>query len=77
MKVFSNYLLLTNIPIFCTVGGTAGGHMSLRMSDKKKLVEEWVRVGKERDLHVMVQVGGASLPDVLEMVRFLIPFLDL
>ncbi|XP_047511866.1 N-acetylneuraminate lyase-like [Pieris napi] len=52
------------------VGGTAGGHMCLSMPEKKKLIEEWVKASKVRDLHVMVQVGGASMPDVLEMADF-------
>ncbi|CAK1541438.1 unnamed protein product [Leptosia nina] len=51
------------------VGGTAGGHMCHSLVEKKILVEEWVKAAKERDLHVMVQVGGTAMPDVLDMVQ--------
>lgn len=52
------------------VGGTTGENMSLAVSDRKKLVDEWVKVAKSTGLHVQVQVGGAPLADVLDLASY-------
>ncbi|CAH0728571.1 unnamed protein product, partial [Brenthis ino] len=52
------------------VGGTTGEHMSLSVADRKKIVDEWVKEGKSIGLHIMVQVGGAPLADVLDLARY-------
>lgn len=51
------------------VGGTTGENMSLSVADRKKIADAWVNAGKGNGLHIMVQVGGAPLKDVLELVR--------
>ncbi|PZC77824.1 hypothetical protein B5X24_HaOG202935 [Helicoverpa armigera] len=53
------------------VGGTTGEHMSLSVADRKKVIDAWVAVAKTTGLHIQVQVGGAPLADVTELVRFL------
>lgn len=53
------------------MGGTTGENMSLSVAERKKIVDEWVRAAKATMLHVMVQVGGAPLPDVVTLVSFL------
>lgn len=53
------------------MGGTTGENMSLSVTERKKIVDEWVRAAKITSLHVMVQVGGAPLPDVVTLVRVL------
>ncbi|KAI5631016.1 dihydrodipicolinate synthetase family domain-containing protein [Phthorimaea operculella] len=52
------------------VGGTTGEHMSLSVADRKKVVDEWVKVAKTTGLHIMVQVGGAPLPDVTALASY-------
>ncbi|XP_049878207.1 N-acetylneuraminate lyase-like [Pectinophora gossypiella] len=52
------------------VGGTTGEHMSLSVADRKKVVDEWVKVAKTTGLHVQVQVGGAPLPDVITLASY-------
>ncbi|XP_069360526.1 N-acetylneuraminate lyase-like [Maniola hyperantus] len=52
------------------VGGTTGESMSLSVADRKKIADAWVKAGKSHWLHIMVQVGGAPLPDVLELARY-------
>ncbi|KAJ8723740.1 hypothetical protein PYW07_007720 [Mythimna separata] len=50
------------------VGGTTGEHMSLAVADRKKVIDAWVAAGKSTGLHIQVQVGGAPLADVTELV---------
>ncbi|XP_047536837.1 N-acetylneuraminate lyase-like [Vanessa atalanta] len=53
------------------VGGTTGEHMSLSVSDRKKIIDVWVKAGKlTNGLHLMVQVGGAPLADVLNLTKY-------
>ncbi|KAL4702759.1 hypothetical protein ACJJTC_002299 [Scirpophaga incertulas] len=52
------------------VGGTSGEGMSLCVADRMKLVDEWLKVSKTTGLHVMVQVAGAPLPDVLRLAQY-------
>ncbi|XP_026333343.1 N-acetylneuraminate lyase-like [Hyposmocoma kahamanoa] len=52
------------------VGGTTGENMSLSVNERKKIVDEWVRAAKTTRLHVMVQVGGAPLPDVVTLASY-------
>ncbi|GLV44665.1 hypothetical protein CBL_20576 [Carabus blaptoides fortunei] len=49
------------------VNGTSGEGMSLNVTERKQLTEEWMKVCKETKQTLMVQVGGAPLPDVLEL----------
>lgn len=43
--------------------------MSLSVGDRKKVIDAWVKVAKTTGLHIQVQVGGAPLQDVLDLVR--------
>ncbi|XP_046971336.1 N-acetylneuraminate lyase-like isoform X2 [Vanessa cardui] len=53
------------------VGGTTGEHMSLSIADRKKIIDVWVKAGKmTHGLHLMVQVGGAPLADVLNLTKY-------
>ncbi|XP_026494372.2 N-acetylneuraminate lyase-like [Vanessa tameamea] len=53
------------------VGGTTGEHMSLSITDRKKIIDVWVKAGKlTNGLHLMVQVGGAPLADVLNLTKY-------
>ncbi|XP_028166099.1 N-acetylneuraminate lyase-like [Ostrinia furnacalis] len=52
------------------VGGTTGENMSLSVAERKKLVDAWVTAGRTNGLHVMVQVGGAPLADVLDLAQY-------
>lgn len=59
------------------VGGTTGEHMSLSVGDRKNVIDAWVKVAKTTSLHIQVQVGGAPLADVLDLVSdIMITFTD-
>lgn len=45
--------------------------MSLSVPERKSVTEAWTKVCKELDVALMVQIGGAPYPDVVELVRFL------
>ncbi|XP_050667429.1 N-acetylneuraminate lyase-like isoform X2 [Leptidea sinapis] len=50
------------------VGGTASQHMCLSVIDRKRVIEEWVKASKGK-LHIMAQVGGAPMADVLDLTQ--------
>ncbi|GBP17918.1 N-acetylneuraminate lyase [Eumeta japonica] len=52
------------------VGGTTGEHMALSVTDRKKIIDAWVKAGKPLKLHLQVQVGGAPLRDVLDLAKY-------
>lgn len=43
--------------------------MSLNIKERNLIVELWIKARAQTKQHIMVQVGGAPLPDVLEMVK--------
>lgn len=47
----------------------------MSVKERKAVTEEWVKAVKTTNQHLMVQVGGAPLPDVLELVSQLSYFL--
>nr|CAI5869694.1 unnamed protein product [Callosobruchus analis] len=51
------------------VHGTSGEGMSMTVSERKAVLEEWVKAVKTTKQHLMLQVGGCPLPDVLELAR--------
>ncbi|XP_050312827.1 N-acetylneuraminate lyase-like [Anthonomus grandis grandis] len=51
------------------VAATSGEGTSLSVRERKNLTEAWARAVKETKQHLMVQVGGAPIPDVLELAR--------
>lgn len=50
------------------MAGTTGEGPTLNVKERKLLLEAWMRESKSTDLKVIAQVGGAPLPDVLELV---------
>lgn len=50
------------------VNGTSGEGMSMNVDERKAVTEAWLKAAKTTKQHVMVQVGGTNLPDVLELV---------
>ncbi|CAH0594378.1 unnamed protein product [Chrysodeixis includens] len=51
------------------VGGTTGEGMLLNVEERKTLLEAWVSAAKPFAAKVIAQVGGAPLPDVLELAK--------
>ncbi|XP_043274280.1 N-acetylneuraminate lyase-like [Venturia canescens] len=51
------------------VNGTSGEGTSMSVQERKSLAEAWAGAAKSAKLHLMIQVGGAPLPDVLELAR--------
>ncbi|XP_019868861.1 N-acetylneuraminate lyase isoform X2 [Aethina tumida] len=41
----------------------------MTVAERKLVTEAWVKAVKETKQHLMIQVGGAPLPDVLELAR--------
>ncbi|XP_072929491.1 N-acetylneuraminate lyase-like [Epargyreus clarus] len=52
------------------VGGTTGEFVSLNVEEKKTVVDAWMKEAKVLDIKVMVHVGGAPLPYVIEMAKY-------
>lgn len=46
--------------------------MSMTMDERKICAEKWSEACKRNEQSLMIQVGGAALPDVLEMVLIFI-----
>ncbi|XP_044745061.1 N-acetylneuraminate lyase-like isoform X2 [Coccinella septempunctata] len=51
------------------VNGTTGEGPSLSKDERKQLATKWKEAVKTTQQHLMVQVGGAPLPDVLELAK--------
>lgn len=51
------------------VNGTTGEGPSLSKEERKQLAVKWKETVNTTKQHLMVQVGGAPLPDVLELAR--------
>lgn len=51
------------------VNGTAGEGMSLTVAERKKVAEAWVSAGRAENITVVVQIGGAPYPDVIELAK--------
>jgi len=51
------------------VGGTTGESLSLTLSERKQLTEEWVKVGKEHGITVIVHTGCESLRETQDLGR--------
>nr|XP_034174311.1 N-acetylneuraminate lyase-like [Osmia lignaria] len=51
------------------VNGTTGEGPSMSTSERKLVAEAWSNAVKTTKQHLMVQVGGAPLPDVLELAK--------
>ncbi|XP_043473732.1 N-acetylneuraminate lyase-like [Leptopilina heterotoma] len=51
------------------IGATTGEGQALSVPERKSLAEEWMKAIKSTKLHLMVHIGGAPLPEVLELAR--------
>ncbi|KAF5303603.1 hypothetical protein FQA39_LY09850 [Lamprigera yunnana] len=49
--------------------GTTGEGMAMDKKERLLVAEIWAQLCKQNKQHFMVQVGGASLPDVIDMTR--------
>lgn len=61
------YYCITNIYHFA-VNGTSGEGPSMSVTERKFVTEAWVKATKNTKQHLMIQIGGAPLPDVIELV---------
>lgn len=52
------------------VGGTTGENMCLNVEDRKKLMAVWKNEADKYKINICAQVGGAPLPDVLELASY-------
>lgn len=50
------------------VSGTTGEGMSMSVVERKLVTEAWVKATKNTKQHLMIQIGGAPFPDVIELV---------
>ncbi|CAL1674738.1 unnamed protein product [Lasius platythorax] len=51
------------------VNGTSGEGMSMSVAERKLITEVWVKAAKSTKQHLMIQIGGAPLPDVIELAK--------
>ncbi|XP_034174310.1 N-acetylneuraminate lyase-like [Osmia lignaria lignaria] len=51
------------------INGTTGEGTSLNLNERKLVAEAWANAVKATKQHLMIQVGGAPLPDVLELAK--------
>lgn len=51
------------------VHGTSGEGMSMTVTERKSVVEEWVKAVKITKQHLMVQVGGCPLADATDLAK--------
>lgn len=42
----------------------------MNVDERKSVTEAWLKAAKNTKQHVMVQIGGTNLPDVLELVGY-------
>lgn len=51
------------------VNGTTGEGMSMSVIERKLVTEAWVKATKNTKQHLMIQIGGAPFPDVIELTK--------
>ncbi|XP_053597155.1 N-acetylneuraminate lyase [Microplitis demolitor] len=51
------------------VNGTTGEGVSMSVSERKQVAEAWANAVKITKQHLMIQVGGAPFPDVVELAK--------
>ncbi|XP_076673604.1 N-acetylneuraminate lyase [Andrena cerasifolii] len=51
------------------INGTTGEGTSMSVAERKLVAEAWAKAVKTTKQHLMVQIGGAPLPDVLELAK--------
>ena len=57
--------------MFLIVNGTSGEGMCLNVAERKKTAEEWQRACTKYQISHMLQIGGAPMVDVIELVSAL------
>ncbi|XP_012148358.2 N-acetylneuraminate lyase-like [Megachile rotundata] len=65
---YANYLASKKVTGIL-VNGTTGEGPSLSLTERKMVAEAWANAVKTTKQHLMIQVGGAPLPDVLELAK--------
>ncbi|CAH1163291.1 unnamed protein product [Phaedon cochleariae] len=65
---YAEYLLFNGIQ-GVLVNDAMGEGMSMSVSERKLVTERWAKAVKATDQHLMVQIGGCPLPDVLELTE--------
>jgi len=51
------------------VNGTTGEGMCLRVEERKRLAEEWLKVCRKYNIVCMVQIGGTTVADVYDLAE--------
>lgn len=51
------------------INGTSGEGTCLRLDERKRLAEEWLKASRKHGLVYMLQIGGASIYDVYDMAE--------
>ncbi|KAF5308157.1 hypothetical protein FQR65_LT06337 [Abscondita terminalis] len=68
IRDYAKYLLANGVKGIL-LNDIVGEGMSLTTSERIKVLEEWIKICEKTKQHLMVQVGGGPLRDVLEMVK--------
>ncbi|KAF7997416.1 hypothetical protein HCN44_005987 [Aphidius gifuensis] len=68
IPAYAKYLLDNGIK-GVLVNGTTGEGMSMAVTERKQVAEAWAEAVKVTKQHLMIQIGGASLPDVVELAK--------
>lgn len=68
IPAYAKYLLDNGIK-GVLVNGTTGEGMSMSVIERKQVAEAWANAVKVTKQHLMIQIGGASLPDVLDLAK--------
>ncbi|KAF5303604.1 hypothetical protein FQA39_LY09851 [Lamprigera yunnana] len=68
LPTYAQYLIDAGISGIL-VNGTTGEGMSMTVEERKLVAEVWSQLSTQGQLHLMLQVGGASLPEVLELAQ--------
>ncbi|KAK5647633.1 hypothetical protein RI129_002525 [Pyrocoelia pectoralis] len=66
LPTYAQYLIDNGIT-GVLVNGTAGEGAVMTVEERKLVAEVWAQLCAQGQLHLMVHVGGAPLPDVLEL----------
>lgn len=65
---YANYLARCGVN-GVLVNGTTGEGTSMNLLERKAIAEAWSEAVKSTKQHLMIQVGGAPLPDVIELAK--------
>lgn len=51
------------------VNGTVGEGTTLRIDERKRLAEEWLRVSRKHGMTMMLAIGGVGIAEVIDLVE--------